>query len=145
MLMFELLSRKESQVAEKRGLSHCARGLHIAGPLERLSIRNCSVAASVTRPEYPPRASTSRTIWPLAIPPTAGLQLILARPFKSGVSSKTEEPRLAAAIAASQPAWPPPTTMTSKRLFIPGFAATDSNSPSHALRQYRPPYGHRSR
>ena len=36
---------------EKPRLSHCARGLHIAGPFERLSIRNWSVEASVTIPE----------------------------------------------------------------------------------------------
>ena len=44
------------------GLMHCARGLHIAAPFERLSIRNCMVEWSVIRAIRPPRASISRTI-----------------------------------------------------------------------------------
>ena len=43
-------------------LSHCARGLHIAGPFERFSMRNCIEAISVTIPVCPPRASISLTI-----------------------------------------------------------------------------------
>ena len=37
-------------------------GLHTAGPLPRLSMRNCMAVASVTRPICPPSASISRTI-----------------------------------------------------------------------------------
>src|ERR1700761_6818256 len=57
-------------------------------------------------------ASISRTIWPLATPPIAGLQLICAIVPMFMVINSTEEPRLAAAAAASQPAWPAPTTIT---------------------------------
>ena len=93
--------------------SHCARGLHIAGPLERFRIRNWMAVWSVTNPIYPPKASTSRTICPLAIPPTAGLQLICPILFMSMVIRQVFEPRFAAAAAASQPACPAPITITS--------------------------------
>jgi len=93
--------------------SHCARGLHTAGPFERLSIRNCMAVASVTRPMYPPMASISRTICPLAMPPTAGLHDICAILFMSMVMSSVLAPMLALAVAASQPACPPPMTITS--------------------------------
>ena len=94
-------------------LSHCARGLHIAGPFERLRIRNCMAVLSVTMPMKPPIASISRTICPLAIPPTAGLQLICAILFISIVIRQVFEPSLAAAEAASHPAWPAPITTMS--------------------------------
>ena len=42
--------------------SLCERGLHMAGPLLRLSIRNWMQLRSVTIPIWPPRASISRTI-----------------------------------------------------------------------------------
>ena len=59
---------------------------------------------SVTIPIWPPIASISRTICPLAMPPTAGLQLICAILFMSIVMSSVHEPKRAAALAASQPA-----------------------------------------
>ena len=93
--------------------SHCALGLHTAGPLLRLSMRNCMAVASVTMPICPPSASTSRTIWPLAMPPTAGLQLIWAILFMSMVTRQVLAPMRAEAAAASHPAWPPPITSTS--------------------------------
>ena len=93
--------------------SHCARGLHMAGPLERFSMRNCMVAASVTRPMWPPRASISRTICPLAMPPTAGLHDICAILFISIVMMTVRAPMRAAAVAASHPACPAPMTTTS--------------------------------
>ena len=93
--------------------SHCARGDHIAGPFERLSMRNCMVVASVTSPICPPSASISRTICPLAIPPTAGLHDICAILFMSMVTKRVCAPMFAAAVAASQPACPPPITSTS--------------------------------
>ena len=93
--------------------SHCARGLHIAGPLERFSIRNCMAVWSVTNPIYPPKASISRTICPLAMPPTAGLQLICPILFISIVIRQVFEPGFAAAAAASHPACPAPITITS--------------------------------
>ena len=85
----------------------------MAGPFDLLSILNCKVHASVTIPVYPPRASISLTICPLAIPPTAGLQDILAKPSMSMETRRTFDPIFEAAIAASQPACPPPTTMIS--------------------------------
>ena len=93
--------------------SHCALGLHMAGPLLLLSIRNCIAVASVTMPMPPPRASISRTICPFAMPPTAGLHDICAILFMSIVTRHVFAPIRAAACAASHPAWPPPTTMTS--------------------------------
>ena len=58
-------------------------------------------------------ASISLTICPLAMPPIAGLQLIWAIVCIFMVMSSTLLPRLAAAAAASQPAWPAPTTIIS--------------------------------
>ena len=101
--------------------SHWARGLHMAGPLDRLSIRNCIAVASVMCPISPPKASISRTICPLAIPPTAGLQLICAILFMSIVIRQVLAPVLAAAEAASQPACPPPMTRTSYSKTILAF------------------------
>ena len=85
----------------------------MAGPFDLLSIRNCIAVASVTIPMKPPRASISRTICPLAIPPMAGLQLIWPILFISIVINNVFEPMLAAAQAASQPACPAPITITS--------------------------------
>ncbi len=101
------------QVCAKSSRSFCVRGLHMAGPLLRFSIRNWTVLISLTIPEYPPSASISRTICPLPTPPMAGLQLIWAITPMFMVINSTELPKLAAAAAASQPAWPPPTTMMS--------------------------------
>ena len=101
------LSTRSSRVRHSHinlPLSHCARGLHTAGPLPRLSIRNCMDVASVTRAISPPRASISRTICPLAMPPTAGLQLICPILFMSIVTRHVFAPILAAAHAASHPA-----------------------------------------
>src|SRR5699024_11480257 len=58
-------------------------------------------------------ASISRRIWPLAIPPMAGLQDICAIFCKFIVANKVWHPIFAAAAAASLPACPPPTTITS--------------------------------
>src|SRR5688572_33203633 len=95
-------------------LSHWARGPHTAGPLLRLSMRNWMPVLSVAMPIRPPRASISRTIWPLASPPIAGLQLIAPIFDGSRVTSATRAPRRDAHHAASAPAWPPPITMMSK-------------------------------
>ena len=103
-------------------LSHCARGLQTAGPLPLLSMRNCIDVESVIIPISPPSASTSRTICPLAMPPTAGLQLICAILFMSIVIRQVLTPSFAAARAASQPAWPPPMTRTSYLNIILLFA-----------------------
>src|SRR5690242_16520668 len=61
----------------------------------------------------PPSASTSRTRCPLAMPPTAGLHDICAIRSTFSVYSAVRRPMRAAAIAASQPACPAPTTTTS--------------------------------
>src|SRR5579863_430620 len=74
--------------------------------------------ASVTSPITPPRASISRTRWPLAIPPIAGLQDICAIKSRFIVIIAVRKPRRAHARAASHPAWPAPTTTTSYRDFM---------------------------
>ena len=107
---FGVFSRISRQYWLNFILSHCARGLHIAGPFERLSIRNCMDARSVTMAVYPPSASISRTICPFAMPPIAGLQLICAILFMSIVIRHVRLPMFAAAAAASHPACPAPIT-----------------------------------
>src|SRR5690606_24738186 len=94
-------------------LSFWVLGDHIAGPLERFNIRNCSMDLSDIMPDIPPRASISRTICPFATPPIAGLQDICAIVFIFMVHNNTLEPIVAAAFAASPPACPAPTTITS--------------------------------
>ena len=113
MCRFGMFSRVSRQYWLNFILSHCARGLHIAGPLERFSMRNCIEALSVMMPVYPPNASISLTICPLAIPPMAGLQLICAILFMSIVMRHVLFPKFAAAAAASHPAWPAPMTSMS--------------------------------
>ncbi|MDQ1133854.1 hypothetical protein QE386_002449 [Pseudoxanthomonas winnipegensis] len=84
-----------------------------AGPLEAFSVRHWMPARSAARAMAPPRASISLTRWPLPMPPMAGLQLIAPTVSMLWVSSRVRAPARAAASAASVPAWPPPTTMTS--------------------------------
>jgi hypothetical protein len=69
-------------------------------------------------PDKPPKASISRTICPLATPPIAGLHDIWAIVPMFIVISRTLDPMFAAAAAASQPACPAPTTITSYSLNI---------------------------
>src|SRR5690606_17263591 len=85
----------------------------MAGPLDLFSILNWSIDLSETIPDTPPNASISRTIWPFATPPMAGLQDICAMVFIFMVHNNTFEPIWAAACAASHPACPAPTTITS--------------------------------
>ena len=113
MWRFSVFSSRRRHSVMKRARSHWARGLHMAGPFERLSMRNCMAQASVTSPICPPKASISRTICPFAIPPTAGLQLIWAILFMSMVIRQVRAPMRAAAEAASHPACPAPMTTTS--------------------------------
>src|SRR5258706_10388504 len=68
----------------------------------------------MTGPMMPPRASISGTRCPLPIPPIAGLQDICPIRSRLRVSRAVFAPSLAAAEAASQPAWPAPITITSK-------------------------------
>src|SRR5690606_20612974 len=112
MSKFGMASNCHRHSSAKRIRSFCERGLHIAGPFDLLSMRNCNVLLSAIMPVYPPIASISRTICPFATPPMAGLQLIWAITPIFIVISRLEEPRFAAAAAASHPACPPPTTIT---------------------------------
>src|SRR5690606_11374466 len=84
-----------------------------AGPLLLLRVRNWMPPSSVAIAIAPPSASTSFTRWPLPMPPMLGLQLIWPSVSMLWVSSSVAQPIRAAASAASVPAWPPPTTMTS--------------------------------
>src|SRR3990172_10375281 len=74
--------------------------------------------ASIARPIVPPSASISRTICPLPTPPIAGLQLICPTVSQFVVSSAVRAPNRAAASAASAPACPAPTTITSKSYWL---------------------------
>ena len=71
------------------------------------------ISVEVTSPMTPPSASISRTRWPLAMPPMAGLQDIWAIRSRFIVMIAVFSPRRAHARAASQPACPAPTTITS--------------------------------
>ena len=66
-------SRVRRASAAYRALSACARGACTAGPRLAFSIRNWIIEASMSFAIWPPRASISRTRFPLAIPPMAGL------------------------------------------------------------------------
>ncbi len=96
--------------------SACARGPRTAAPLLAFNTRNWIPERSITRPMTPSRASISRTIWPLARPPIAGLQDISPIVSTLWVSKSVLAPTRAAADAASQPACPPPITITSKSI-----------------------------
>src|SRR5947209_16675182 len=61
----------------------------------------------------PSNASISRTRWPFPNPPIAGLQDMAPMVANRCVISAVCAPIRAAAAAASQPAWPPPITITS--------------------------------
>ena len=69
---------------------------------------------SVFKAISPPRASSSKTMCDLAMPPMDGLQLMRAAASGSIVTRAVRTPSRAAASAASQPAWPAPITTTSK-------------------------------
>src|ERR1700681_279619 len=98
-----------------RTRSAWARVARTAGPLLALRIRNWIPAISVARAMALPSASTSLTKCPLPIPPIDGLQDIWPRVSMLWVRSSVRRPARAAASVASVPAWPPPTTITSKR------------------------------
>ena len=95
-------------------LSACARRECTAGPLPVLSMRDWMKVSSMALPISPPSASTSRTRWPLPVPPMAGLQGISASASRLSVKSSVLWPMRASASAASQPACPAPTTTASK-------------------------------
>src|SRR5829696_7589508 len=83
---------------------------------------------SVARPMIPPSASTSLTTVPLAIPPIAGLQDIWPMVSRFWVRRRVRAPRRAASVAASAPACPPPTTITSYRSVTAPSLDSGSNS-----------------
>ena len=70
----------------------------------------------------PPSASTSRTTVPLAMPPMAGLHDIWPIVSRALVTIATLAPARAAATAASVPACPAPTTITSNSASRPETA-----------------------
>src|SRR5438552_5495541 len=88
----------------------------------------------MAHPIKPPSASTSRTIWPLARPPIAGLQDIWPIFAGSMLIRATFAPRRAAAHAASAPAWPPPITMMSKSLRFTQEIPSAKADPTKAFR-----------
>ena len=90
-----------------------ARRDHTAGPFPRLSIRYWMQARSAAFAISPPRASSSRTRWPLPVPPMAGLQGMLPTASRLMVKQMVRIPRRAVARAASMPAWPAPMTAMS--------------------------------
>ena len=102
-------------------LSPWARSDLTAGPLALLSILIWIWVLSAILPINPPKASISRTTIPLAVPPIDGLHGISAIFFIFAVTNAVFRPILAEALAASHPAWPPPTTITSYFIFIPYF------------------------
>ena len=61
----------------------------------------------------PSSASISRTRWPRPSPPIAGLQDMAPMVASLWVRRTVRAPIRALAAAASQPAWPPPITITS--------------------------------
>ena len=90
-----------------------ARVARTAGPLLLFKVRNWIPALSAACAIKPPIASTSFTKWPLPIPPIAGLHDICPRVSTLCVNNRVFNPIRAGANAASVPAWPPPTTITS--------------------------------
>ena len=104
-----------------------ARVALTAGPLLAFNIRNWMPPRSIAFAIIPPKASISLTRWPLPIPPIAGLQLICPKVSIFCVNNNVFAPQRAAAKAASVPAWPPPTTITSKSfLNFTSFFYSDS-------------------
>jgi hypothetical protein len=81
-----------------------ARVARTAGPFEAFRMRNWMPDSSVAAAIAPPSASTSRTRWPLPMPPIDGLQLIAPSVSRLWVSSSVFAPARAAASAASVPA-----------------------------------------
>ena len=90
-----------------------ARSEWTAGPLPRLSIRYWMQQRSAALAISPPNASSSRTSWPLPVPPMAGLQGMLPTASRLMVKTTVRHPSRAAAKPASIPAWPAPMTATS--------------------------------
>ena len=96
-----------------RRRSAWARREWTAGPLPRFSSRYWMQALSAARAISPPRASSSRTRWPLPVPPMAGLQGMLPTASRLTVKHRVLRPSRAPARAASMPACPAPITAMS--------------------------------
>ena len=110
---FSWFSNISRMAALYRIRSACARVARTAAPLLAFKRRNWIPDLSVANAIAPPNASSSRTRWPLPIPPMEGLHDIWPRVSMLCESSRVCAPMRAAASAASVPAWPPPTTITS--------------------------------
>src|SRR5688572_23768386 len=93
--------------------------------------------ASIARAINPPSASISRTRWPLAVPPTAGLHGMCATVSRDSVQSPTLQPSRAAAKAASTPACPAPITITSKRMSLLAYAESLEDMLQDVVRRSR--------
>src|SRR6266849_4376027 len=91
-------------------------------------------ARSVASPINPPRASISLTRLPFARPPIAGLHDMRPIASRCIVIIATRAPPLAHTRAASAPAWPPPMTITSKRVSGIRFTWNNERRESHPLR-----------
>ena len=107
------LEQRLHRPARRGWRSAWARGPCTAGPLLRLSMRNWMPPASIARPMMPSSASISRTRWPRPSPPMAGLQDMAPIVASLCVPAGCAHPSGRSPPAASQPAWPPPMTMTS--------------------------------
>src|SRR6202022_1389926 len=95
---------------------------------------------SATRPIRPSSASISRTKCPLPSPPIAGLHDIAPTVANRWVTSAVRAPMRAAAAAASQPACPPPITMTSKLFSIRRcFRCADVATRGRSVKARAPP------
>ena len=94
-------------------LSACPLKEWTAGPLAVFNILLCISVLSAFIPICPPKASISFTNCPFPVPPIDGLQGIKAIESKDIVTTNVLWPILAVARAASQPACPAPTTITS--------------------------------
>jgi len=84
-----------------------------AGPLDSFNILDWIKVLSIFFPISPPNASSSLTRCPLELPPTLGLHGMRAILSTLTVNTMVSRPSLAQANAASQPAWPAPTTTIS--------------------------------
>ncbi len=117
---FSAVSRTCFMFREYMFLSFWVRVDWTAGPLRVFRVLYWIAEESDTFAIQPPRASISLTSCPLAVPPMEGLQGMAAILSMSMVSKRVLQPMRAAARAASHPACPAPTTMTSY-LFLKVF------------------------
>ena len=96
-----------------KNLSHWTLSAWTASPFLVFSVLYWIPDMSVATAMMPPKASISLTICDLPRPPIAGLQDICPILLFSKVTRAHLSPNLNTAWAASTPACPPPTTITS--------------------------------